>query len=603
MTPEDLQEYSSLAHIQATPENRRLRESYFNSLCNKIKGGQYGETPLIEALEYTLQNIDSDVFEGNPSTLIWLGKDLLAKLDPSSNKFTKATYSTHRSTLYALHQTLVLIQLIDPSQWDEGIYSQFKEKVEAIAGNANYYPFRYHALLLDQILQRLKSEEYRARLKRMRIVDGLRAGWAVGQAVVSMAAGKLDIDALKKIYESLKAAFAREGIEAKSWYDRYQDIVQCIHALEDIRSEIKDFLGNCKTLEDAFASEKMEEKTWYDCHQAVKYASILSLGDSNKYSVFEQGLEALQKAKLKNNEEGRKALCFGIVQQLRLLALHGPTEQVRKQSIQWLEDLAKPEAWGGDAEVMEGLLDGLAIVVHSQGEEKEVAQEALKSLTGSSPRAEPARFLKRLPSGNCFSWGPVLPTALREVAAREAIQQWLGKQSLEEKLRTLPAPAASPASGGLFSAINSALKAEAPGKSPATAQEARHALREYYQHPDFAQVPSLFAGEEPKHVDSLQCQLMLLEQVKVKADCEGQQDHLSTHHERLAWVKNPIALEDLFNKEKHKARRASARDSKGALGRGARDGQDHAESQDCFPLGARQVGPGIQGRLCITSQG
>ena len=63
---------------------------------------------------------------------------------------------------------------------------------------------------------------------------------------------------------------------------------------------------------------------------------------------------------------------------------------------------------------------------------------------------------------------------------------------------------------------------------------------------------SLFEGETPKHVDSLACELMLIEQVKKKADGEGQQSDLSTHHERRERVKNPIALEDLFKKRKTK---------------------------------------------------
>ncbi|MCG8340957.1 MAG: tetratricopeptide repeat protein, partial [Cytophagales bacterium] len=290
-----------------------------------------------------------------------------------------------------------------------------------------------------------------------------RAGLAIGQAVVSMAAGKLDLAALKKIYESLKAAFAREGIEAQSWYDRYQDIVQCIQALEDIRNEIKDFLGNCKSLEEAFANDKMEEKTWYDCHQALKYASILSLGDSSKYSVFHQGLEALQNAKLKNEtKEGRTALRFGIVEQLRLLALHGPIGEVRKKSIKWLEFLANPEAWGDDPEVMEELLNSLGAIANSQEEEKEQAEKALKSLTDSSPSAESARNLRPLPSGNVFSWGGELPTALCKLDARRAITEWLGGKSLEDKLRALSAPSAAPASESLFLAIKSLLREEAP---------------------------------------------------------------------------------------------------------------------------------------------
>ncbi|MCG8340023.1 MAG: hypothetical protein MI674_01945, partial [Cytophagales bacterium] len=119
-----IHEYSLLARIRPdNPKRKQLLRDYFNSLCSKIdEEYQQGEEPLIEALEYTLQNlveytlqtIDSDVFDRNPVPLIQLGNKLLAKLDPDSNAFTKANYPTHRSTLYALHQALVLIKLIDP---------------------------------------------------------------------------------------------------------------------------------------------------------------------------------------------------------------------------------------------------------------------------------------------------------------------------------------------------------------------------------------------------------------------------------------------------------------------------------------------------------
>ncbi|MCG8340932.1 MAG: NACHT domain-containing protein, partial [Cytophagales bacterium] len=550
LNPATPQEYTCLAHIQADkPENKWLLKSYFESLCNKIQENKYGYIPLIQALEYTLQNMDSQVFDGNPSTLIRLGNDLLDKLASDRNAFSKKNYPTHRSTLYALHQVLVLIQLIDPSQWEEKICHRFKERIEDLK-LANYYPFRYQALLLEQILERLKSPEYQERLKGIRRAHGLRAGLALVQVVVSVAFLRPDTDAFQRAIASFQAAFQREGVEKKTFHDWCQDLSECISALKATGGEIKDFLGECHSLKAAFASEKMEEKTWFDCHHDMKYASLLSLKDASKYGNFEQNLEAaLPKANLKRDEEGCKALRFGIVDQLCLLALEGPTDEVRTKSIQWVKELAQPEAWGGDQEVMEELLDGLVTIAkHSQGGAKEEAEGALKSLTASSPRAKPARFLKPLPSGNIFSWGPLLSTAMYQVNAQEAIQQWLGEQTLEAKLKSLPAPAASPASGGLFSTIKSKLKAEASVESstPAAAQKVRQDLRTYYQQPDFTQMRSLFEGEAPKHINSLQCELKLIEQVKKKADRKGPQDDLSTHHKRLEWVKTPIAFEELF---------------------------------------------------------
>ena len=120
----------------------------------------------------------------------------------------------------------------------------------------------------------------------MRIVDGLRAGLAIGQVVFSVAILRPDTDAFQQAIASLQAALQREGIEKKTFRNWCQDLSKCISALEDIQSEIKAFLGDCQSLKDAFASENMASKTWYDWHQALKYASILSLEDTSEYSVL-----------------------------------------------------------------------------------------------------------------------------------------------------------------------------------------------------------------------------------------------------------------------------------------------------------------------------
>ncbi|MCG8340990.1 MAG: ankyrin repeat domain-containing protein, partial [Cytophagales bacterium] len=328
---------------------------------------------------------------------------------PNRTVFDKNTYPTHRSTLCALHQALVLIKLIAPSQWDptqeEGLYNRFKAQIQAISASTAYYPIHYHALLLEQSLQRLERSKDLSEEIFRRVVHGIKAMFYLYQGAPFPHSSKPNLDYLLEGFKNLKAAFACEGIEVKPWYACLLD------------------LGN---------------------------ATLLSLKYPDKYGDFEECLQSLkEKEASMQNEQDRKALRFGIVQQLRLLALHGPTGEVRKQSIQWLEDLTKPEAWAGDKEVMEGLLDGLAaIVVHSQGEEKKQAEGALESLTSPLREVPASRFL------------PWRTARRREAAGQKAIKEWLGGQELSAKLRAMPAPAAPPASGGLFSKINSKLIAE-----------------------------------------------------------------------------------------------------------------------------------------------
>ena len=73
----------------------------------------------------------------------------------------------------------------------------------------------------------------------------------------------------------------------------------------------------------------------------MNYASLLSLRDSNEYRDFEERLQTFKdKETAKHKEKDRKALRFGIVMQLRMLALHGPTREVCKKSMGHLVALA-----------------------------------------------------------------------------------------------------------------------------------------------------------------------------------------------------------------------------------------------------------------------
>ena len=480
-----LQEYTCLAHIKATPENRQLLESYFNSLYNKIeKEYQHGEESLIEVLEYTLQGIDSTVFNGNPEPLIQLGNKLLAKLDSGSDAFTKANYPTHRSTLYALHQILVLIKRMAPNQLDpnqkEGLYSRLKTKIATLKQSADYYPIRYHALLLEQSLERLEGSQRPVK----QVLQGT-------------------------IYPG-----------------------QVARARSELNFNLEDFLKGCDNLKEAFSCQGIQAGAWYDWHQVMNHASLLSLEDASKYSDFEQCLAILKdKASMLVEEKDRTALIFGMVQQLRMLVLDSPSEQVRQKSMEHLK--AFTGTYSEDTDVMEGLLDVFdSLSTEGQDSERASAKAFLNSLT-SGPSVHSSMGARIF----CDS-------DRRKAVARATSTHGIGGQRLEEAPNSMPAPSESPVLGDLFRNITNKLWAEV--HFPVDAQETRQELKKYYQHSDFAQVRSLFAGEPSKHVDALACQLMLLETAKQPTDRESAQDHLSTHHAWQDRVKSPIALEDLF---------------------------------------------------------
>jgi HEAT repeat protein len=88
------------------------------------------------------------------------------------------------------------------------------------------------------------------------------------------------------------------------------------------------------------------------------------------------------------------------------------------------------------------------------------------------------------------------------------------------------------------------------GKDDIDPQEVLQALKAYYEHEDFAQAPSLFTGigELPKHVDTLDYTLKLIERADAQEKRGDRKDDVATHHERNQWVKTPMALEDLFQR-------------------------------------------------------
>ena len=114
----DVQEYIAIGQLSVrSPLDKQLLQSWFSSLCNSLRGRE-GEVKIVTGLECALLFVDKSIFKEDPGQLIRLAKSLLSKLDPDNTTFTKETYGMHRATLCALHQTLVILQLVSPKLLD-----------------------------------------------------------------------------------------------------------------------------------------------------------------------------------------------------------------------------------------------------------------------------------------------------------------------------------------------------------------------------------------------------------------------------------------------------------------------------------------------------
>ena len=400
LSPAAIRDYAALAHVQVTPENRELLKRYFHTLCKKAEE-RSGDESLITALAYALAHLDPAIFAGDPTPLKELADSLLKKLDPTKRDFSKNDYRSARPTLEALSQTLLLLKKVAPPSFivrEGSLYQSFRDRMKAIADQAQYYPVTYHARILKQTLQLLEDPQIDWESNRRCMFQGLLGAAnlvAVDQGLASLALKPAE---LQEGIDLLQQAFAGQRIQPKAWYRELLSLegkmVQCLQQQE-----------------------------------LAPYPEPAAL-EQQAQSLHEQG-EDLSILGQQSIQRDCKTFCFGIAMQLSTLALCGPTPAVRTGSIERLVALVQPTAWGSDTNVMAGLLDGLALVVAqsqaARGREAAMAREALERLAvePASDFSGQPRALERL-----FHH----PQSLQD-AASKAFSLWLAGEALASKLQ------------------------------------------------------------------------------------------------------------------------------------------------------------------------
>ena len=501
--PAAIRDYAALAHIQVTPANSELLKRYLHSLCNKVKEGPFGEELLIQALAYVLAHINKAIFVGDPHSLLTLGDNLLAKLNPSQREFKQADYPSARASLEALFQALFLAKEVAPGHLnvrEGGLYQSFRNRLQEIINRAQYYPVIYQSRILMQTLRLLESSEPDLEGNLRRIAQGLLGVAnlvAVGQG---LATGELKPAELQEGIGLLQQAFEGQRIQPEAWYSELLSLeaamVQCLQqqALASY-PEPTELVQRAKDIP-------------AQCRKRERLAALIGSDKINQY---------------------KQAFRFGIVMQLRTLSLAGPTPELRQGSIERLIALGQPSSWGPKTEVMAGLRESLALVAsQSQSERASEATSARKALEGFTADASAAQWLA----------GEELPAKLQRLREQTTQRPPSDEEGLFVQVRQSPRPATPTLLPGASSI------------SP-EAWEAIHAqLVSYYSGSDFPYVPSLFDEQDSKHVQALECQLMLREKKLAKQETKEasgvREDQVASHHMRLEEVKTPIALQDLF---------------------------------------------------------
>ena len=371
LEPEFVLEYAELAKIAPVFEQdadvlRRLVYD-FSSLINP---GEFLNKDVAKALFSALTWVDSAVYD-----TVWLmdlGLDLLLSLS-SRPRLTKHNFLEYEANFLCIHQVFFLLRIIGRGRFFEKEKEEFcrviAQKKKEMELSSMYYPVSFHLDLIRQAVERLEIEDEPSRLTKAAryTASGLYGGMHhVFHFLRKLAGGDIDPTSIEDAYRKGRATIARAGILEQEWYD----ILQILTA--------------------ARLSALKEDKK----------CELLAL-------AYDTALEGQQKTTRENHQ---KALRFGIIQEMRLLASDKSSSQDgRERATAKLLELATNQAisenWIHDGDILTEILDSLHMI-HSVAEQNQEIAEALEKIQQSC-----------------------------DEGARVTLTTWLNGNTIEEKLQ------------------------------------------------------------------------------------------------------------------------------------------------------------------------
>lgn len=353
-------EFVQLANIKADCMHaKKLLQSVFNVLCTKISDRQYGYEKLVEALSYFLLSVDCSAFEGNPSSLTNIARDIMKKLGPAQT-YSRGTFPTHSISLFALHHTCSVIQEVDKDEFDhdkqDGLYREMSECLQSIISTQSYYPFRYQASLTQQSLARMDSNDGISSKERWyRLFCGVKGTAYFCQALLGAISMHFDLDSLEN------------GI--KEWSK-------------------------------ARASNRIEQNSWYEIVQTLIDSRLLVQNDSNRLHNNEECFGTVEEIQDKiQNKQDQVALRFALIHEATLLVLDSDDEKVKGWAVAQLTYFGKccapDKGWAQNSDVLEALVEA-ALKVRQKGEFCSEMKNLLAKLNFGDRREEINRMMEHL---------------------------------------------------------------------------------------------------------------------------------------------------------------------------------------------------------------
>ena len=337
LTPESVLEYSELAKIAPrSMHDKDLLRNLLRALSSCVRQGEFLRPNFAVALYRALVHVDPSVY-GGVAQLVVVAKKLLSSLSPEPT-LSIENYDQHETTFLALHQAFYLIHKTNQT----GIHEKEKrdlrrsiaEKEKELELSCEYYPVNFHFKALRQTVERFEVREPISHIWQA-MWCGLCGFLHVLHCLRNLTNCDIDPTAIVDAFRGLRQETVAFGVSKRPWFDKFRTLM--VTRLEASKDEAK--LA-------AFGSE---------CDTAMESQRTIKGDDS-------------------------KALRYGIIQEIKMLANQGSCEDVRQEATAKLIDLATNhavgEGWNHDSDLLLALLNALH-EIHVTGECKPITAEAL----------------------------------------------------------------------------------------------------------------------------------------------------------------------------------------------------------------------------------
>ena len=360
------EELAHLANVKKRcTRDRELVLRVLKALSEAMPDDISATQAVAKALSHALASLDVTVFSRNSMNLLHLAGGLTPILQDCIVP-DRQTFEYYRPALVALYQACSIVHRIAPRLSPCNRLKEYQDDLLRgleIFRDAPYYPYRFYGILIEQSIHRFTEEN-----------------------------------------------------EISALFDKVQRLVMVIAGLLDLRrgvchlnpSAIGDGIRRWKA---AWADAKLRTP-WFDWFQVFSFTAMLCLTNAEMLQFLQVFLkDILEYQKNVRNRKERKAVRFGVVNELTTVATQAECHEVRREAMLEFQHLstrhALRESWDVDSEVFEGLLDA-ASKIYQQGEFCEHMVPVLTMLTSST------RF-----------------------HLRQTIHAWFENKTLDDKLRSL----------------------------------------------------------------------------------------------------------------------------------------------------------------------